>query len=595
MAVHPTLAPRGLAGALVAVLAAPSLAQVAAEVPCEEQRLRPIFEVTNNSTEFGADVALQGDFVVAGAPKLDWVNAQTGSSIPRVGGAYVFRLDTSRPLGERWVMEDTLFHANPQVGDLFGQSVALDGTRVVVGCPADNHSGTSNAGSALVYSRAADGSWYLETVLRDTTPGADDFYGWTVAVQGDTVAVGSYLDDDASGAQMNTGSVFVYERDFVTGLWNLAAHVTAPDPGLNDSFGASVVLNGEYLAVGADFDDVGAILNAGSVYVFQRDLAGAWNPIQKLTASDAGSGFQFGRALDMQGDRLVVGASGWDQNPGDEYGAAYVFEDVGGAWIETGFITAHDGQPGDRFGRTVAVDGQRVAVGSLVAEKVYLYEGAGFSWDLLVDPLRSDNADSDALFGQAVALDGNRVLVGAPNDYFSGSPYALDTGTAYVFAPADVVTETFCQAKVSSLTQPDGTCLPAISAGGSRVPSVSAAEAFLITGHNIVVGDAPGPRAALGVLLWGTHGRRNLAYHGGSLCVQNQRIFRPRRFELLPPGAGNTCQGALSASLAELLESDPAVAHSIGVPVQAQWLFRDPGDPTWADGLTDAIEFVPCP
>ncbi len=599
-AIHPSLpSSRALWSRLAAlVLGASAFGQQATEVACEEQRLRPQYAPTNNSTEFGAAVDIEGGFAIVGAPRLDWVDDGTGSSTFRVGGAYVFRIDDTQPLGDRWVLEDTLFHSVPQVGDLFGKSVAISGSRLVVGCPADNHSSVSNAGSALVFRRALNGAWIIETILRDPNPGQDDLYGWAVDIEGDTIAVGSYLDDnDASGAQSNEGSVFLYERDPVSGVWTLINKLEAPDPGQDDAFGASVSLNGEYVAIGADFDNVGTGLDAGSVYVMQRDAVGQWNPLQRLTASDSAAGFQFGCSLDMEGTTLIVGACRWDQNPGDEYGAAYVFEDVGGAWIETALIVAADGQPGDRFGRGVAVDGSLVAVGALAAEKAYLYRYDGTAWTPQGPPLRSDNADSDARFGQSIAVNGSRVLLGAPNDFFSGSAQALDSGTAYLFAPPDTVTESYCTAKPSSLTQvfPGGpdVCLPTISAGGTRVPSLSRAEDFRITGRNIVV--AAGNNAAVGVLMWGTVGRRDFPYHGGSLCVRNHRVYRPRRFEILPPGAAGTCLGVLTVNLAELAESDAVIELGIGQPVQAQWLFRDPGDALWGEGLTDALEFVPCP
>ena len=109
--------------------------------------------------------------------------------------------------------------------------------------------------------------------------------------------------------------------------------LTASDGAASDYFGGSVSVSGDYAVIGADWDDDNGN-NSGSAYVFERDGAGNWSEVQKLTASDGAAGDEFGWSVSISGDYLVIGAYADDDN-GSSSGSAYVFERDGfGNWSE---------------------------------------------------------------------------------------------------------------------------------------------------------------------------------------------------------------------------------------------------------------------
>jgi hypothetical protein len=144
----------------------------------------------------------------------------------------------------------------------------------------------------------------------------------------------------------------------------LEKRLIAPDREFGDNFGYSVALDGETLAVGATRDDSDANGDQGSVYVFTRGN-GLWPFQQKLTAADGGASDNFGFAVALDGDTLVAGNFEDDFNSENtEQGAAYVFTRSDGVWTQQQKFTAADGAAWDWLGQAVAVSGNTVLVGA---------------------------------------------------------------------------------------------------------------------------------------------------------------------------------------------------------------------------------------
>src|SRR5207245_1665203 len=143
------------------------------------------------------------------------------------------------------------------------------------------------------------------------------------------------------------------------------AKLTASDGAAGDQFGGAVAISGDTVVVGACADDIGANSNQGSAYVFVKPGAG-WSTMTetaKLTASDGAAGDQFGGAVAISGDTVVVGASADDIGANSNQGSAYVFVKPGAGWstmTETAKLTASDGAAGDEFGGAVAISGDTV-------------------------------------------------------------------------------------------------------------------------------------------------------------------------------------------------------------------------------------------
>ena len=259
-----------------------------------------------------------------------------------------------------------LLASDAQSGDIFGRSVAVSGDTAIVGADLED-AGGSGAGAAYIFQRdqGGAGNWGEVKKLTASDAQADDQFGQSVAVSGDTAVVGASLED-AGGS--NAGATYVFQRDQGgAGNWGEVKKLLASDAQGGDFFGISVAVSGDTLVVGADGGAAGGTLG-GAAYVFQRDQGGAdnWGEVKKLLASDAQGGDRFGSSVAVSGDTAIVGAV-FENAGGVQAGAAYVFQrNQGGAgnWGEVKKLTASDAELGDRFGESVAVSGGTTVVGA---------------------------------------------------------------------------------------------------------------------------------------------------------------------------------------------------------------------------------------
>ncbi len=249
--------------------------------------------------KFGWAVAISGDTVVVGA-----YGEQTNS-----GFAYIFERHQDGP--DNWGLVRKITGADTDGNDGFGGFVAIDGDTIVSGAPGADFGGV-NLGAAYVFERDQDGAGMWGQVKRLTASAYstwDARYGGCVAISGDTIAVGS------SGSQ----TAYIYDRDQGGGgNWGevkLLSFAVAPE-----FFGWSVAVNGDVVMVGA-YGDVHAGSHSGSAYVYERDHGGvgAWGEVEKLTASDAAIWGHFGLSLGVAGDIALIGGPSSDGGPGDAY------------------------------------------------------------------------------------------------------------------------------------------------------------------------------------------------------------------------------------------------------------------------------------
>jgi hypothetical protein len=304
---------------------------------------------------FGRSVAMDGDRIVVGSSNTDGTSS---------GSVYVFESDG---LGG-WV-ETKLTASDAADGDLFGINVAVDGDRLVVGAPFDDAVGP-DSGSVYVFESDGDGDWAETKLIPSDAPG-EGFFGRSVALDGGRVVVGAEHNAD----RWTQGSVYVFESDGLGG-W-VETKLTASDGAIGDLFGVTLAVEGDRIFAGAAFDDDRGI-DSGSVYVFESDGLGGWVET-KLVASDTGQGDHFGWLVAVDSGRLVVGAPA-DDDRGTASGSVYVFESDGlGGWVETK-LTASDGSDTDSFGSRAAVDGDRLVVGASgdnnATGSVYIYEAS---------------------------------------------------------------------------------------------------------------------------------------------------------------------------------------------------------------------------
>ncbi|MGH8160896.1 MAG: FG-GAP repeat protein [Gammaproteobacteria bacterium] len=212
------------------------------------------------------------------------------------------------------------------------------------------------------------------------------------------------------------------------------APITANGISTASAFGADVVLDGQTAFVGAPFTTVAGDIQRGAVYVFGEGSDRSWVQSAVLTASNGAAYDQFGSRLAVSGTTLLIGAPG----AASARGAAYVFTQSGGAWGQTGELTASDGAAGDEFGVSLAVSGATALVGARYAQVganarqgvAYLFTQSGGAWSQAGKLTASDGAAND-LFGSAVAFEGAEALVGAPAASVGGNTLA---GAVYAFA-----------------------------------------------------------------------------------------------------------------------------------------------------------------
>nr|WP_315493197.1 FG-GAP repeat protein [uncultured Rhodoferax sp.] len=366
---------------------------------------------------FGFSVAISGDTIVVGALYEDsnqttitnGSSASTNNSASLAGAAYVFVRN-----GSSWTQQAYLKAPNAEASDFFGSSVAISGDTIVVGATSEASNQTtitngstasadnlaSRAGAAYVFVRSGS-SWSQQAYLKAPNAEADDHFGTSVAISGDTIVVGANLEDsnqttitNGSSASVNNsvsnaGAAYVFVRSGSS--WSQQAYLKASNAEANDRFGNSVAISGDTIVVGAHYEDSNqtTITNgstasadnsasaAGAAYVFVRS-GSSWSQQAYLKAPNVGTGDQFGESVAISGDTIVVGANGEASNQttstngstasadnsASDAGAAYVFVRNGSSWSQQAYLKAANAESDDYFGSSVAISGSTVVVGA---------------------------------------------------------------------------------------------------------------------------------------------------------------------------------------------------------------------------------------
>jgi len=257
---------------------------------------------------------------------------------------------------------------------------------------------------------------------------AGDEFGWSVAIAGDTIVVGATGDDADNG--QDSGSVYVFTRTGTT--WTQQAKLTASDGAAYDYFGWSVAIAGDTIVVGASLDNENGI-DSGSAYVFTR-TGTTWTEQAKLMASDGDSFDEFGFSVAIAGDTIAVGAIFGDNDNGSNSGSASVYMRTGTTWTQQAKLSASDGAASDQFGYSVAIEGDTIVVGGNPVDignsgSAYIFTRTGVTWTQQFQLTVSD-ATLDNGFGFSVAIDVDAIVVGADN---ADNDNGADSGSAYVY------------------------------------------------------------------------------------------------------------------------------------------------------------------
>jgi alpha-tubulin suppressor-like RCC1 family protein len=330
-----------------------------------------------------------------------------------------------------------------QPGDHFSQAMAADGEWLAVGSPGDRWSvapSYGNVGSVRVFRR--DGpTWNAVTTLGPTAVVPETYFGSSIALDGNTLALGNPMHD-AVGA-LDSGAVEIHDWNGVA--WIKTASLRPEVPAVNEQFGFRVAVRGDLLAVGMPLADPDGFVNAGQVLVYRR-VAGTWTRIASLRSSPPAADDRFGQSVAFGGDPgspiLVVGCPRDDQPGRRDCGAVYVHRlDADGNPIETTRLLTPGPMAGAMLGTCVTVDstGSCIAAGAPPADLPDLGDDAGQATIWLLEgsqwwgqTISATDQTAGERFGSSVALDpsGGLLLVGSPERTVDGIPHR---GTATLF------------------------------------------------------------------------------------------------------------------------------------------------------------------
>jgi len=445
-----------------------------------------------------------GDFaeraaLPAGLSQADWRSIEAANSIAQ---------------------EAYLKASNTDASDLFGVSIAVAGDTVIVGAFSEDSSATGvngnqannsadESGAAYVFVRSGS-SWVQQAYLKASNTEEGDTFGSVVAISGNTIVVGAPAEASSTtgvnGLQTDnsapgSGAAYVFVRS--GSVWTQQAYLKASNTNMNDAFGFSVAVSGDTVVVGANIEASNAVgvngnqadnsaLQAGAAYVFVRS-GNVWTQQAYLKASNTNTADNFGYAVSVSGETIVVGAlqersnaTGVNGNQANNSllsaGAAYVFTRTGSTWSQQAYLKASNTELRDQFGSSVAVSGDTALVGAIGEDSsavgvngnqtdnaasgagaAYVFVRSGSVWSQQAY-LKASNSNANDTFGFALALDADTVVVGSPfedsnalgingNQLDNSAPGA---GAAYVFGRSGTAWTQRAYLKASNTDAGDG-------------------------------------------------------------------------------------------------------------------------------------------
>lgn len=337
------------------------------------------------------------------------------------------------------------------LNDRFGYSVAIDGDYAIVGAYLeDNLYGSGgqsykDAGAAYILSNKS-GKWTVVQKITSKDNAVEDMFGYSVSISGNIAVVGSPGKNTViTGGTVvsDVGAAYIFENQ--SGTWTQVNKIMASDKDGNDEFGTSVGISGDFIIVGAPYEDQAlnglTTSNKGSAYIFTKGVNG-WNQlqkIQKIVGSQLSTGANFGWTVAISGDYAIVGApreqviiSG---SLTKDVGAAYIWKkQTSGNWSELKTLTASDRTTADEFGNSVAISGDFAIVGAMLeqhnekgadklvaAGSAYIFEKNSDKWTQSQKIVAPDR-ETDDMFGVAVSISGEYTIIGA---HKSGSAYVF--------------------------------------------------------------------------------------------------------------------------------------------------------------------------
>jgi uncharacterized repeat protein (TIGR01451 family) len=358
---------------------------------------------------FGNAVAISGETMAVAAILDDEVSAANA------GAVYIFTRNSNT-----WTLQQRVIASDPSVDGGFGRSIALDGNTLLVGA----HRANSGKGAAYTFTRSGS-VWTQQQRLVSSDGLAGDYFGASVAISGDRLVVGAERADAGVGTQnvvADTGAAYAFQRSGA-GVWSQQTKLIPATFSQDDNFGISVAISGATIAVGQPFLGTGVSDNKGAVIVFNEE-SGVWNRKATLLASDAAANDFFGRSVSISGDFLLIGAYFDDFIQSSTSivngGSSYLFRRNGTTWTEADKLLGNDTIRNDFMGSAVALSGAAMIIGAPFDGAASLVE-AGTAFVHARDDVTLTNvsvSNATPAFGESISI----TAVVSPSEFDVGTP-----------------------------------------------------------------------------------------------------------------------------------------------------------------------------
>ncbi|MCK9254305.1 MAG: hypothetical protein M0P36_00780, partial [Bacteroidales bacterium] len=310
---------------------------------------------------FGSSVAIWGDYIIVGA------TGKSEAPYINLGVVYVFKNNSGV-----WEFKQKLIPNDPVSDCNFGCSLAIENDNLIIGAYTKKDGSNLNVGAVYTYNLVAN-SWVFSQKLMPSDCSAGDLFGYSIALSGDYLIAGSYAQDynSSGGAYLtDAGAAYIFKNN--SGTWTQSQKIVPDDRVENNRFGYTVNILENCAVISAAYDsrNSGGIADknhTGSVYVF-KNINDTWTQDQKIITNDRMDDDEFGNAISIYNDNLVIASAKQDYDENGENmifnaGAIYLYKNISDSWEFSQKITANNRQSNDYFGNAIALYNNDLLVG----------------------------------------------------------------------------------------------------------------------------------------------------------------------------------------------------------------------------------------
>jgi len=379
----------------------------------QEQMVSPPEHITEKVL-FGSSVAISDQYAIIGSKKDSQI-------VSRGGSAYIYEKND-----DKWIFVKKVFGSNNSKNDYLGGAVALEGNFAFVGALSynvdENH---KDVGIVYVYQRQPSGEWIQTQTLFPNPLDNTHNFGCSLATYNTQLIVGAY------GKTSESGKAFIFELE--NNQW-VQRHCLEPEePDIGGRFGIDVDIFNNYVIVGAYI----GFNYYGAVYVFQKH-EGGWNQIELIQSPSEDNFSYFGYSVCINDQYLVVGSKCEKLNGIANVGAVYVYRRNENSWELMPKLIEPDLKEDDKFGASIDLEGDLLAVGGIKmdsdlegsgAVNIYRIEENQF---VLLRKIFADQPQFHSLYGSSLAFTNDMILVAS--ELYSKNNNSNTPGSAFFYS-----------------------------------------------------------------------------------------------------------------------------------------------------------------